>query len=160
MTDKHDKDVQGVALYLEFRKPNSTCQIIVTPAGFTLDDTVPHALFRRVLHSSVTKRKWRVQLFNHNFPTLKEFLVAGKDVTREEGLSYLEGTTIQYVNNLETLFSQMAFQGYKLVKDTPIYVEITRTDLESVKQLTMPAKLWQRVKSSRVALGFPETITD
>jgi len=54
------KDVQGVGVYAEFRKPGATMQIIITPDGYTTDGKeVPANLFRRVVTPASPKKQWR-----------------------------------------------------------------------------------------------------
>lgn len=51
------KDVQGVSLYAEFRKPGATMQIIVTPDGYNEEGKqVAGALFRRVVTPNTPRR--------------------------------------------------------------------------------------------------------
>ena len=43
------KDVQGIALYAEFRKPGAMMQILITPDGYANNGKeVPASLWRRV----------------------------------------------------------------------------------------------------------------
>ncbi len=157
MTNKFEKEVQGVALYLELRKPNATCQILVTPDGFgTVEGVVPAQFFRRVISSGVTKRRWLPYGIKISQEQLD--LIASGAVNYDQDQT--TETTINRFRQLSNYLESVASQGYKLVNDTPIYVEVTKEDLSAIKTGSMPNKLWTRVKSSRTALGFPDTIVD
>lgn len=157
MTNKFEKEVQGVALYLEFRKPNATCQVVVTPDGFgNVEGVVPAQFFRRVISSGVTKRRW----LNYGVAISQEQIDSiASGVIKFEGKEK-QDETIKRFRHLSNYLESVASQGYKLVNDTPIYVEVTKEDLSAIKTGSLPNKLWTRVKSSRTALGFPETIVD
>ena len=157
VSNRFDKDVQGLALYFEFRKSRSTCQVVFTPAGFTQNSGVTHPMFfRRVLTSGVTKRKWRGYAMRFSNNALSESLQYGTEVPQE----VLDQEVAKNFRVLEDYFRSLTREGYKLVKDTPIYVEVTKDDLEAGRKGALSAKLWLRVKSSRNALGFPDTLTD
>lgn len=154
---KFDKDVQGAALYYELRKAGSTCQILITPDGFSKlgDKIVPAQFFRRVLRLEETKRKWRAYGFRIT-PEQKSALTYGQVMPEDE----VARVTHERFKQLESYFDSLVSNGYTLAKDTPIYVEVTKEDLDSINSGSMPAKLWTRVKASRTALGFPETVVD
>lgn len=152
-----DKDVQGLALYLEFRKPLSTCQILISPDGFdTLGKPVTSVFMRRVLTTGATKRKWRPYVIPSNDQT-KELLREGREVTSNEELDELMKFRMR---GLGDYLVSIARNGYTLANDSVIYVEVSKEDLGQLSQATMPTKLWTRVKSSRIAKGFPENIID
>lgn len=154
---KHTKEVQGMALYLEFRKPLATCQVLITPDGLstTGDGVAPAQFFRRQLTSGVTKRKWRAYTVRQ-VADQKETLLYERTLDKE----IVDEQTLIRFRNLGDYFDSLIRGGYKLVNDTPIYVEITKDDLDAARQGNLPTKLWSRVKSSRSALGFPEEVTD
>lgn len=156
MTHKFDQDVQGTALYLEFRKSNATCQVIVTPDGFTESTGVAPAMFyRRVISSGVSKRRWK------GYPlglqdNQKLMIEAGEKTTEAEMLEL----SAERFSRLHDYFQSLIRNGYQLVLGKPIYVEVTKDDLTQIKSGTLPTKLWTRVKSTRTAFGFPETTVD
>jgi hypothetical protein len=159
-THKFDKDVQGMALYLEFRRVGATAQVIVTPDGFTTASGVTSAVFfRRVITSGVTKRKWRGYTLR-NTAQFSEYL--GTGTTASTGLDKDEvlDTAISRSKNLTDYFDSLRRQGYLLVQNRPIYVEVTKADLDSAQTSTLPAKVWTRIKASRAAIGFPEDLVD
>jgi hypothetical protein len=155
MTNKFELDVQGTAVYLELRKNGATAQVLITPDGFGENDVVSSQFFRRVVTTGVSKRRWKAYSLRIDQNQ--------RDLIREGVGLPIEGSqeiTATRVRALNDYFTSMVRNGYKLVQDKPIYVEVTKEDLEQVKQGTLPTKLWTRVKSSRTALGFPETATD
>lgn len=159
MTTRFEKDVQGVALYLEFRKVGATCQIIITPDALQETGEPSFAqFFRRVISNGATKRKWQAYTLKPR-RTLRSNLQAGTNVheyMNEEVITDGQERLLQLSDYLNSL----ATRGYKLVKDTPIYIEVTKADMTAIRQGDLPAKMWTRVKSSRAALDFPIEIID
>lgn len=156
MTHKFDQEVQGVALYLEFRKPNATCQVIVTPDGFSETSGIVSAqFFRRVITTGVSKRRWKgYSLPMKNNQSLA--IQAGEKTTEQEMLEL----SAERFSRLHDYFGSLVRNGYKLTLGKPIYVEVTKDDLTQIKSGTLPTKLWTRIKSTRTALSFPETTID
>ena len=160
MTTRFDKDVQGVALYLEFRKTGSTCQIIITPEGMQTTGEASFAqFFRRVISDGATKRKWQAYTLKPQHTVRGQF-GTGEFTNDPVMREFVVGDIQQRVYNLSDYFSSLANRGYKLVKDTPIYVEVTKADMDSIRSGDLPTKLWTRVKSSRNALDFPAEVVD
>lgn len=152
---KHEKEVQGVAVYLEFRKPNATVQVVITPDGLcnSGDNVAPAQLMRRQLAQGMTKRKWKSYSIRQ-VEGQKDALLYEKQIDDQQSLA----EAVTRFKALDSYFAGLANNGYKLVNDTPIYVEVTKDDLDTTREGSMPAKLWTRIKSSRAALGFPEEI--
>lgn len=155
---KIDKEVQGIALYLEFRKQNSTCQVLITPDGISATDKiVPSSFFRRVINGQEKKRKWRVFPFPSGENNIvKQALTEG--VIPPSMFGQVEELGQRRISQINDYFAQLNKAGYKLVNDTPLYIEVTKADLENVSMKEMPTKLWTRVKNARVAHKFPEEI--
>lgn len=156
MTNKFENEIQGHALYLEFRKHYATTQVIITPDGFSKTQGVVDAVFfRRTISGGATKRKWRHYTMP-NSDTLKTAIQYGHEA---ESAAFIEKAQAR-ISNLTDYFLSLRKSNFKLVNDTPIYVEVTKDDLELIKAGTMPPKMWSRIKASRASLGFPEeTIT-
>lgn len=156
MTDRFSKDVQGVALYLEFRKVGSTCQVIITPDALMETGEMSFAqFFRRTISGGASKRKWQSYTMKPKH-SLRGHLVYGHSLSEEE----INTDAILRVSNLTDYISGVVGRGYKLVKDTPIYVEVTKADMTFIRKGELPAKMWTRVKSSRNALDFPTEVVD
>jgi len=152
-----DDKVQGVALYLEFRKLYSTYQVIITPDGF--DDKgkiVDAVMFSRTISSGVTKRKWRTRHIGST-NTLQSHL---EGLTESVNQDELTSALSSRFSRIGSYLNQAGNYGYTLVKETPIYVEVSQSDLASVRVGVMPAKLWTRIKSVRNVLDFPDTLVN
>lgn len=156
MTKLFERETQGIALYLEFHhESGSMAQVIVTPDGIQESGaTVSSVMFSRVINPSVTKKKWK----SRPLQTDRDFhrsvgLAEVPFSVSEDLLSHINVSRLQKVHSY---IGQLANLGYKLVKDTPIYVEVSKEDLTSVRSGMLPAKLWTRVKSVRSVLDFPE----
>jgi hypothetical protein len=154
---KHERDVQGIALYLEFRKPLSTAQVLITPDGLSGsgDGVAPAQFFRRTLSNGVSKRKWRAY-------SIRQLAGQKDSVLYESAVDELQANedASNRFRNLGDYFDSLVRSGYKLVNDAPIYVEVTKEDLDAARQGNLSTKLWTRVKSSRASLGFPEEVID
>lgn len=157
MTNKYERDVQGVAVYLEFRKTYSTAQVLITPdtPAFIGDGVTPAQFFRRTISGGATKRKWRAYTIR-NVGNQREAIRAGSAMEPED----VANDAVSRLRYLSEYFDSLVRGGYKLVNDTPIYIEVTKDDMLSAREGTLAPKLWSRVKSSRAALGFPEDVVD
>lgn len=153
----HEKDVQGVALYLEFRRQDATAQVLITPDGLTGEGAgvTNSKFFRRVITTGVTKRKWRAYNIRFSNETQRDAILYERDTDQFEGIESAQNRYMQ----LGDYFDSLVRNGYKLVKDAPIYVEVTKEDLLAASKDNLNAKLWNRVKASRAAAGFPENPT-
>lgn len=149
-----EKPVQGLALYIEMRRPNSTIQVLITPEGFTPANGVQNPVFfRRTLHYGMTKRKWRAYPMGLSKP-LQEALTRGTGYENED----FERQQAVRLQNLSNYFRSAVAQGFKIINE-PLYLETTKDDIDSAIKGTIPTKLWTRVKSARVAKGYPEEVT-
>jgi hypothetical protein len=156
MTDRFSKEVQGVALYLEFRKIGSTCQVLITPDALMETGEMSFGqFFRRTISGGASKRKWQSYTLKPKH-ALRGHLVHSHSISEQE----INDDVVGRVSNLVDYINSVTARGYKLVKDTPIYVEVTKADMTSIRKGDLPAKLWTRVKSSRSALDFPTEVVD
>jgi hypothetical protein len=141
------KDVQGVAVYAEFRKPGATMQIMVTPDGYTTDNKEVKAnLYRRVVTPTSPKKQWRNSSISKNpIATLagEPLLDANKEAFVTERLSFSTD-----------LFDAINNGGWQIVKE-PFLVEVSKKDLEDVMTGKTPNKMLYRINLTRNALGFP-----
>lgn len=151
-------DVQGSALYLEFRRPNSTCQIVLMPDGVNSKNEVVFAkLFRRVVRPDAPKKRWAA----YNMPPTrvrteraKATILGGQDFTGWE--EYANERMANVADYLDSIHKG----GYTLVKDAVLYVEVTKADMDEAQGNSLSTKVWNRVKASRTAAGFPTTLAD
>lgn len=153
------KDVQGAALYLEFRKVGATCQIVVTPDSIgTKGEVVWSKFFRRVVRPEAPKKRWSAY-------TLAPTTARRADLTSHMmsgSVDHIEHEVIveERLRHVVDYLDSLLRNGYSLVKGTPLYVEVTKADVDEVGQGSLSAKVWNRVKASRTAAGFPTTLTD
>jgi len=60
MLEDNGKDVQGIALYAEWKKPEALTQIFFTPDGFTTDGTFMRSrMYRRTGTTDNPRKQWR-----------------------------------------------------------------------------------------------------
>lgn len=150
-----EKEVQGQALYLEFRKNYATIQVIITPDGFDEGNNLVRAsFFRRMLTKDQPKKRWKTYGLRAN--SLVEAL---KDETALEEVVVAEATA-QRALNLYDFMESLVRGGYKLVSDKPIYVEVSKEDFTAISKMDTPTKVINRIKSARSALNFPEEVVN
>jgi len=147
-----DKAVQGVAVYLEFARTNATTQIIIAPDGYTSDGVlVPSTLVRRTVTTNSPKKQWRFAR-----------LLTASDVSSivptvdENTMSQFAEERSKYA---ATLFDQLLRGDWKFVK-TPILIEASKKDYDSIMQAKTPTKMIYRIAQSRTALDFPAEIVN
>lgn len=152
-----EKDVQGVATYFEFRKAGTTIQIIVTPDGFTEDNSfVPATFFRRQLFSAQPKKRWKLYGLGHPGQDIAEQVGVEQDFP---GMGYqIAESNVQRANRLSEYFIRLYSSGFELIGDKPLYIEISKEDLTLIRKMDTPTKIINRIKNARAAAGFPEAI--
>jgi hypothetical protein len=140
----NEKDVQGVAVYAEFRKGTSgTAQIIVIPDGYDNAGKL-HGLTiaRRVVSQDSPKKPWR-------FTTLDA--VAEGDVIADDDREEFAERRMAIPS---TLLDQYLNGGWALVGD-PLLIESSKKDMDSIAVGKTPTKMIYRITQSRTAAGYP-----
>ncbi|MGA1717715.1 MAG: hypothetical protein ACO38Q_02795 [Aquiluna sp.] len=148
-----EKDVQGVALYAEFRKPGATMQLLVTPDGYNEEGKeVPANVYRRVVTPKTPKKQWRSSNLR---------------VTSKMRECKDHGTTLpDYEKNkiaekryaiAETLFDSLLSGGWTIEKE-PLFIETSKKDMTDIRLGKTPNKMLYRINQTRKAQGFPESI--
>lgn len=157
MADK-DMEVQGAALYLEFRRTGATCQIILMPDGIDSKGEVAWSkFFRRVIRPEAPKKRWAAYGLVPSSAKRDEIarnILAGTDVLDWNDLAN------ERLRHTSDYFDSLIRGGYLLVNDKPLYVEVSKADLDEAKTGSLSTKVWNRVKASRIAAGFPVSLTD
>jgi hypothetical protein len=144
------KEVQGVAVYAEFSKPNATMMFIITPDGYSEEGhKVNASLYRRIVTSYSPKKQWRntslIEVdFSRPLPSGDNFR---KQRLAEERLLIVR-----------QLFEGIVTGGWSLVKE-PIFVEVSKKDLDDVRKRKTPSKIVYRINQTRKTLGFPVEMT-
>lgn len=156
-----DNEVQGVAIYLEFRKPNATYQVVLTPDGINSQTEITYAnYFSRSITYGVSKRKWRTRRLKPTHNEIIDALGSIAPLSIPDVITENDSIDRLTSNGMARNFTYLAEHGYKLVKDTPIYVEVTKDDLTHIRQGNLPTKLWTRIKAVRKVLDFPEAVVN
>lgn len=151
-------DVQGSALYLEFRRSGATCQIVLMPDGLnTKNEAVFSRLFRRVVRNDAPKKRWALYVMN---PSRVRQAHAKATLESEAEFSAWEDYANERLANVADYLDSLVRSGYRLVKDKVLYVEVTKADMDESAAGSLSTKVWNRVKASRAAAGFPTTIAD
>jgi hypothetical protein len=146
------KDVQGIALYAEFRKPGALMQIIITPDGYATDGKeVPASLYRRVTTPLTPKKQWRSSNLSWRAITdLNGEQLGGVGVDKEV---FVE-TRMSFATQL---FDGIKNGGWSLTRET-LFIETSKKDLDDVKLAKTPNKMLYRINQTKDALGFPAEI--
>ena len=144
------KSVQGVAVYAEFHRNGATTQIIITPRGYDLDGKeVSSYIVRRTVSADNPRKQWRFSALTSPDPIMQ--IAAEKGVNIDEAKELAVDESMRYASSL---FDQVVRGEWALVGD-PILVEVSKVDLDSVRQSKTPTKLLYRITQSRTAKGYP-----
>lgn len=147
-----DKDkVVGKALYLEFRKANSTYQIILTPDGITNEGkNVPSMVYRRQISEAKPRRAWK----SYSLPaaSVSEFGAFPVLTMAEAG-----DVALKRLDFSSSLFSQLQSYSYELYK-APLFIEVSHEDLNDIRAGRTPYKVLGRILRARKASGFSEAL--
>lgn len=155
MTAKDKKDVAGKALYLEFRMAQYTYQTVVVPLTVIADNSaiVPLTSIRRRISVWHPRRNWgfdRSQI--KNFP--RDAYGAFEKGSAEERNSDLQSLSSGFYS---TQYDNLVRQGWELYK-TPLVVEFTFEELETVASGKMPVALYRRIERVRKNQGWAEEL--
>ena len=148
-----EKDVQGVALYAEFRRPGATSQIIITPDGYNEEGRqVPAAIYRRVVTPEATKKQWR-QTKLRVTSKMRECMDHG--TTLDD--SQKERIAEKRYEIAKSLFQGFIDGGWTITKE-PLFIEASKKDMTDIRQGKTPNKMLYRINQTRKAQGFPESV--
>lgn len=146
------KDVQGVALYAEFRKPGATMQIIITPDGYNEEGKkVTSSLYRRVVTPHALKKQWRSSSISNN--GVSDEIEAGQQIDNDKVGEVAE----KRLSFATQLFDGIISGGWSLTIK-PLLIETSKKDLTDVRQGKTPNKLLYRVGLIKDAEGFPKEL--
>lgn len=149
------KSVQGVAVYAEFARSGATTQVIVTPNGYDLDGREVNAyIVRRTVSTDNPRKQWRFSALSNTDPIMQ--IAAEKAVNIDEAKELSCDERMRYASSL---FDQILRGDWLLVGD-PIMVEVSKTDLDAIRQGKTPTKLLYRITQSRLAKGYPAEIVN
>ena len=149
------KSVQGVALYAEFARSGATTQIIITPKGYNLEGTeVAPYIVRRTVTTDNPRKQWRFSTLFTGDPIMQ--IAASKGITIDAAKEEYADESMRYASSL---FDQIMRGDWLLVSD-PILVEVSKTDLDSIRLSKTPTKLLYRITQSRTAKGYPADLVN
>ena len=148
-----DKDkVVGKALYLELRNSGSTYQMIITPDAVSSSGrAVPAMVYRRQISEARPRKAWKTM----SFPALPLNAFGTYDPQYTDTATSVSGTRVN--DTLASIFRQLSHYSYTLYK-TPIYVEVSAEDIETIRLCKTPYKVLGRITRVRKTLGFGEVI--
>lgn len=140
------KDVQGVAVYAEFMRPDATTQIIIVPDGYDNEGRlIGLSIVRRVITITTPKKPWKFSILE---PTSLGVVITDEDSDLE---------CFQRMSIPSTLFDQIMAGGWTIV-GSPILIETSKKDMDDIGVKKTPTKMLYRINQSRIALGFPAAI--
>ena len=146
------KDVQGVALYAEFRKPGATMQLLITPDGYNEEGKeVPASLYRRVVTPNTPKKQWRSSSLGMS--RIREYMDAGLALEEEKKEEMAEGR-LAFATQL---FDSLMTGGWAIEKE-PLFIETSKKDMTDIRLGKTPNKMLYRINQTRKAQGFPENV--
>lgn len=149
------KDVQGVAVYGEFARPNATTQVIVTPDGYDSDgNVVTMNIVRRTVTTDSPRKQWRFSTVPEaDEATIRTLVANGGSAADKE--TYCD----ERMRYASSLFDQLTRGDWTLINE-PILIEVSKIDLDAIRASKTPTKLLYRVTQSRSALGFPSDLVN
>ena len=151
---KSPRDAAGKALYLEFRKPGYTYQVVIAPSVVGLDGRATRiTTMTRRMNTIQSRKNWG---FSQSFqqpqpidPDTNNFITKNEDEAKQVAALSL--------NFLKSTLSNLFHKEYKLFKN-PIAIEISYEEIQSLQSSKTPASLIRRIQRNRVAQGFGEEI--
>lgn len=148
-----DKDkVVGKALYLELRNSGSTYQMIITPDAVSSSGrAVPAMVYRRQISEAKPRKAWKTM----SFPALSLNAFGTYDPQDADAAKSVSGTRIN--DTLASIFRQLSHYNYAMYK-TPIYVEVSAEDIETIRMCKTPYKVLGRITRVRKTLGFGDAL--
>lgn len=149
------KPVQGIAVYAEFARSNATTQIIITPDGFDSNgNEVSMNLIRRTVTDTSPRKQWRFSSLVAADPIPQ--IIASRGVSADEAKELYCDERMRYASSL---FDQIMRGDWTLVGE-PLLIEVSKIDLDNVRESKTPTKLLYRITQSRVAKGYPTDLVN
>lgn len=141
------KDVQGVALYTEWKKPGATTQIFFTPDGYATDGTMLKArMYRRVLTTENPRKQWR---FSVLYGSHEEYEFEG-DIEKRR-------YTTNRISSMREYFIRLIHGDWKMIGE-PLLIEVSKKDLDDLQKDKTPTKFLYRVDLTKKAKGFEDPL--
>lgn len=146
MLDK-EKDVQGVALYAEWEKPEALTQIFFTPDGYTDSGAFMKArMYRRVITTDNPRKQWKATPL---YGSHEDFEFEEESEKRRYSANRVTG--------MREYFNALIHGGWAMVNE-PLLIEVSKKDMEDMALDKTPTKFLYRVDLTKKAKGFPEPL--
>lgn len=147
LEDNIDKDIQGIAIYAEWVKPETLTQMFITPDGFTSEGKFFRAkLYRRTVSTAHPRKQWRSSVLMHSRRNDMPQVVL--DDAEEARSLY----TAKRLEGLSQLFFRLNIGGWSMNGD-PLYIEMSKKDFDDMSKDKTPNKFLYRVDLSKKAKG-------
>jgi hypothetical protein len=149
------KDAAGKALYIEFRKPDYTYQVIITEGIIDLGGKSHRPrIMRRRMHSSEARKNWR---FEYLVNADRVGTHVGGAVIQFADLAQAKGFAAKGLSSIMTLLNQLFHSEYKMYKE-PFMVELSYEEFDQIRAGKTPTGLIRRIQRTRVAKNFGEEV--
>lgn len=137
-----DSDTQGVGAYFEYHSPANTTlitfQLVILPEGYTptLQRVSPMAYYRHLNHYA-TRKSWIPSLFN-----MSQLNLDNPESIAEAFKSFLNRIVV----------------GEYTQVSKPFTFEVSNKDLQQSATGKLPTRINSKIKSMRLAHGYPENL--
>lgn len=147
LEDNIHKDIQGVAIYAEWVKPETLTQIFITPDGFNSEGNFMRArMYRRVVSTSHPRKQWRSSPLMHS----------RRNDMPQEVLDDAEKARSRYtakrIDSLNSIFFRLTIGGWTMNSE-PLLIEVSKKDFDDMSKDKTPNKFLYRVDQSKKAKG-------
>jgi len=144
MIEDNGKDVQGIAVYAEWKKPEALTQIFFTPDGYSTDGTLLRAqMYRRTITTENPRKQWRSSTL---WDSKWDEDLAELDTDEVAKRNYA-GKRLQQV---DTYFNRLISGGWVL-NGEPLLIEVSKKDIDDMSKDKTPNKFLYRVDLSKKA---------
>lgn len=137
-----NKEVQGLAVYGEFRLNDETRQIIITPDGYTSEGVfVDMKMHRRTVSAKAPRSQWKT----NTCPDLNDLMLP------KYSPAWAQKRIEMYFGDI---LNKTALIGWAPVGPA-LVVEVSRKDMTDISRFATPTKIIYRIQVSRAAAGYP-----
>jgi len=151
MLEDNGKDVQGIALYAEWKKPEALTQIFFTPDGFTTDGTLMRArMYRRTVTTDNPRKQWKSStLWGSKYD---------KDATEiETDASAKRDYASNRLGGVDVYFKRLVAGGW-VKNGEPLLIEVSKKDMDDMSKDKTPNKFLYRVDLTKKTKSFEDPL--
>jgi hypothetical protein len=147
LEDNIHKDIQGVAIYAEWSRPENLTQIFITPDGFNSEGHFMRArMYRRTVSISHPRKQWRSSPLMHSRRNDMP-----PEVLDDEEKARSRYTALR-IDSLESIFFRLTIGGWEMNSE-PLMIEMSKKDFDDMGKDKTPNKFLYRVDQSKKAKG-------